>query len=159
MRTERILYIAAIIVLIFLLFRSCGNDDNVRVIPAIKGTLHDTIRITHREIVPKEKIVLKNVPYEIVKSDTVVLEGEKVYIQPIDTLKTLSFEKKLEDEHLSITAKGVVTGRLNGIRIDYEIKERKIKKHSRWSLGVSAGVDYKGQPNVIGGVQYSLIRF
>jgi len=147
--------------LCFILLRSC--DGNTVTTPEIKGTLHDTLVKVQYDTIrlkPNEKTVYKNTVQQLIVRDTIindVVVRDTIY-KPIDTLKTLTFSKTLEDSVVSITGRGTVTGRIEDLSFDYTVKPIKVKKPSRWSVGITGGVDYKGQPNIVGGVNYRLFN-
>jgi opacity protein-like surface antigen len=144
-------------ILAVLIMQNC-NKPTTRT-KTIYGTLHDTVKVTYTKIVPKDKTALKYVPYDVVKTDTITLAGQTIYIEPIDTLKTEAFSKPMEDKNVKITASGILTGKINDIKFDYEIKPVEIKQPSRWGIGIGAGVDINGNPNITAGLNYQLIRF
>lgn len=142
--------------------KSC-NDDTVISTPTITGTLHDTITIEHTPIPlkPKERIEYRNTVQEVIVKDTVTLSGDTIYVyKPLDTIRTLSFNKLLENDTIAVTAKGSVTGRLNDLIIEYKIKPMQIKapKQSRLGIGVSLGVGIDGKPYAGAGLNYNIIK-
>lgn len=107
---------------ILALILTCGKSKVN--IPAVYGTLYDTIKVTHTEYKTKEKPVIKYIPYKVI--DTIKVNGQDIQIKPLDTLKTQNFNKILEDDIVKITASGIVTGRIESLQIDYTRKEFKV---------------------------------
>lgn len=159
---NKIIYALIAIIVILLMINNCRGKRTVKVsTPEVKGTLHDTIKVTYTKIIPVEKIVVKNVPYEVVKE--VKVNGETVFVHEIDTIRTQAFTKSLEDDKLKLTASGVVTGEINDIKFDYTIKPQTLEipaeRKKRFGIGVFAGYDIYGKPNAGVGITYNPIRF
>lgn len=147
--------------LVFLLMQKCSRTEMT---PEHSGTLRDTIHsIKYDTITLKanERTVYKPIVQKLVIRDTVVnniATIDTVYA-PIDTLITKNFVQTLENKYITITGTGIVTGNLEKLEFEYRMKPQPVKKPSRWSVGITAGLDVHGQPNVVGGLQYSLINF
>lgn len=157
-----ILLLIGIIVILFLL-RKCEGEKTTIKTPVISGTLTDTIHEVKYDTIllkGKERVVYKPIVQQIIVRDTVEGRTDTVYAS-IDTLKTQRFEKTFEDDYVDLRAFGTVTGRIEGMAIDYKLKSREIEisKPKRFGVGIGAGISVDLKPYFGVGVQYNIISF
>lgn len=104
------------------------------------------------------------------KIDSLVQVNTKLkddFAKASDSIKTAMHNKAIqlnefsntqEDEHIKITMSGIVQGEIKTISASYTIrpKEVKVPKQSRIGIGIAAGVDIHGSPNLTAGLTYIL---
>lgn len=135
-----------IIVLLFLVFRSCKTGDETIVtakvvVPEVKETF-EAKKPVHEVISPKKERTATG--KEILQVENpidkkLIAENEKLkkdFAKANDSIKQLSFNKaiqlnkfstKFEDENLVLNIDGIVQGEVKEITPNYKIKEKKIE--------------------------------
>lgn len=147
-----------IIVLLFLVFRSCqGNEESTVtakvVVPEVKGTFEakKPVNVPITNAVVKEYLTTEN-PI----NEKLIAENEKLkkdFSKANDSIKQLSFNKaiqlnkfstKFEDNNLVLNIDGIVQGEVKEITPNYKIKEKKIEvpvKVKETAFRLLAGVE------------------
>lgn len=114
----------------------------------------------------------KTIGHDIANIDSLISENKSLkerFAKASDSMKIAmfnqsaqlnTFDKTLENDTIRIRMYGIVTGKINDIGADYTIKPIKVKvsKPSRFGIGISAGVDIYGKPNINAGLTYNIIR-
>lgn len=158
MKTERLIYIAIIIILIFL-FNQCNGKEVIQVEKQIEYTQKqiDSIKATIEPI--KVKVIEYKEIYRTIKEkeptivyDTIIckeiVSNLKEQIKNCDSI--VKNQDKIIDLKDTIETKYIKIIEFKDVLID--------KKQKKFGLGIQSGVDYKGKPYIGVGISYNLFN-
>jgi hypothetical protein len=127
--------------IVFLLMQQCGENKPQQGTLISKQTeiKHDTIKITEfKDVLIEKRVNVWQKQKDSLKTIFVDLPCNKkdsVYFESIEPKK---FQWQTEDKNLIANIKGITTGEVKHIEIDYLIKPEKKKN---WSISAGAGVN------------------
>jgi hypothetical protein len=147
MKTRELIYLAAIAMLCVLLYKSaCTGHNDAETKPAPVVLKNDAVPVTHTPVAAPAgtHAEIRYIPYKVFVRDTVRTPGDTIAImqpvnidQPLDTLAQHHFTKTLTDANISITGKGLVTGRVDQLEFQYTITPTKPARHLYGLLEIS----------------------
>lgn len=147
-----------------------GTPINHKSIVPVINSAQKQAKNSHFDRAHPENIGAKSSDQDSAKIDSLITANTKLkddFAKASDSIKTAMHNKAIqlnefsntqEDEHLKITMSGIVQGEIKTISASYTIKPKEVKvpKQSRIGIGIAAGVDIHGNPNLTAGLTYTL---
>jgi hypothetical protein len=127
--------------IVFLLMQQCRENKPQQgtLISKENEIIHDTIKITEfKDVLIEKKVNVWQKQKDSLKTIFVDLPCEKKDSVYLESIQPKMFQWQTEDDNLIANIKGITTGEVKHIEIDYLIKP---EKNKNWSISAGVGVN------------------